>query len=414
MVQPIVAGIVAAITGFSSSFAIVLAGLAAVGASQSQSASGLLVICVAQGLIAIVLSIAYRVPLKFAWSTPGAALLVATAGVTGRFGEAVAAFIVAAALIVLVGLVPALERLIARIPRPISSAMLAGILLPLCLAPVQAAVGADTWFLAVPVIVVWLVLYRLAPRWAVPAAILLTAVLLAVTAGSGWLRGAHLAPQLDFVAPEFNPLVVVSLAIPLFIVTMAGQNIPGAAILNNFGYRPPVRAALVGSGALSGIGALLGGITINLAALTQALTAGPEASPDRNRRWIAPVSAGTTYIVLGLLAGVATAFVAASPPILIEAVAGLALLSALIGAVTGAIEEPAHRLAAIVTFLVTASGIVVVGIGSAFWGLLIGAVVMLWLGWTRRRSGDGPSGQSLRPRRSNSGSITASRPRKSR
>ena len=361
-----------------------LAGLAAVGASESQSASGLLIICVAQGVLAIVLSAVYRVPLKFAWSTPGAALLVATAGVTGRFAEAVTAFIVAAALIVLVGLWPALERLIGRIPRPVSNAMLAGILFPLCLAPVQAAVQIP--LLAVPVILVWLALYRLAPRWAVPAAIVLAGILLAVTVDSGWLRGAHLLPRLDFVTPEFDPVVVVSLAIPLFIVTMAGQNIPGAAILNNFGYSTPVRAALIGSGALSGIGALFGGITINLAALTQALTAGPEASQDRTKRWVAPVSAGGTYIVLGLLAGVATAFVAASPPILIEAVAGLALLSALIGAVATAMEVPAHRLAAIATFLVTASGIVVVGIGSAFWGLVVGAVVMLWLGWRRHRS----------------------------
>jgi benzoate membrane transport protein len=362
----------------------VLAGLAAVGATESQSASGLLVICVAQGVLSIVLSAVYRVPLKFAWSTPGAALLVATAGVTGRFAEAVAAFIVAAALIVLVGLWPALERLIGRIPRPVSNAMLAGILFPLCLAPVQAAVQIP--LLAVPVILVWLVLYRLAPRWAVPAAIVLAGILLAVTVDSGWLRGANLLPQLDFVAPKFDLMVVVSLAIPLFIVTMAGQNIPGAAILNNFGYRAPVRAALIGSGVLSGVGALFGGITVNLAALTQALTAGPEAHQDRNRRWVAPVAAGGTYVVLGLLAGVATAFVAASPPILIEAVAGLALLSALIGAVTAAVEEPAHRLAAIATFLVTASGIVIVGIGSAFWGLLVGAVVMLWLGWRRHRS----------------------------
>jgi len=362
----------------------VLAGLAALGATESQSASGLLVICVVQGLLSIVVSAVYRVPVKFAWSTPGAALLVATAGVTGRFAEAVAAFIVAAALILLVGLWPALERLIARIPRPVSNAMLAGILLPLCLAPVKAAVAIPV--LAIPVILVWLVLFKLAPRWAVPAAIVLAGVLLAVTAGSGWLAGAHLAPQLVFVEPVFDPLVVVSLAIPLFIVTMAGQNIPGAAILNNFGYRAPVRSALVSSGVLSGVGAMFGGITVNFAALTQALTAGPEASPDRSRRWIAPVAAGGTYIALGLLAGFATAFVTASPPLLIEAVAGLALLSALVGAAVAAVEDAAHRFAAILTFLVTASGIVVGGVGSAFWGLLVGGVVMLWLSWGDRRA----------------------------
>lgn len=287
MVQPIVAGIVAALTGFASSFAIVLAGLTAVGATESQAASGLLVMCLAQGALSIVLSVAYRVPVKFAWSTPGAALLVATAGVTGHFGEAVGAFIVAALLIVIVGLWPALERLITRIPRPIANAMLAGILFPLCLAPIKAAVEIP--LLAIPVILVWLILYRLAPRWAVPSAIVLAIVLLVVTVGPGWAGSAQLFPVLDFVQPTFDPLIAVSIAIPLFIVTMAGQNIPGAAILNNFGYRAPVRAALVGSGGLSAVSALFGGLTINFAALTQALTAGPEASPDHRKRWIAPV-----------------------------------------------------------------------------------------------------------------------------
>lgn len=382
MTQPIIAGIVAAITGFSSSFAIVLAGLAAVGATHSEQSSGLLVICFAQGLLSIVLSTVYRVPILFAWSTPGAALLVATVGVTGHFAEAIGAFIVAAALVVLVGFWPALERLIGRIPRPLANAMLAGILFPLCLAPIKAAVAIP--LLALPVIVVWLVLYRLAPRWAVPAAIVLAGVLLAVTVGPGWADGANLVPQLQFVAPVFDPFVVLSLAVPLFIVTMAGQNIPGAAILQNFGYQAPMRSVLVGSGALSGIGALFGGITVNFAALTQALTAGPEAHADRHKRWIAPVAAGATYIVLGLLAGVAAAFVAASPPILIEAVAGLALLSALVGAVVAAVADVNSRLAAVLTFLITASGIVVAGIGSAFWGLLAGAIVLMWFGWKRR------------------------------
>jgi benzoate membrane transport protein len=206
---------------------VVLAGLVAVGATDAQAASGLLVVCVAQGVLSIALSVAYRVPLKFAWSTPGAALLVATAGITGRFAEAVAAFVVAAALIVLAGLWPALGRLIARIPRPIANAMLAGILFPLCLAPVTAAVELP--MLAIPVVIVWLVLMRLAPRWAVPAAIVLAGILLAVTVDSGWMATADLAPRVELVVPSFDPLVVVSIALPLFVVTMAGQNIPGAA-----------------------------------------------------------------------------------------------------------------------------------------------------------------------------------------
>jgi benzoate membrane transport protein len=387
MIQPIVAGIVASLTGFASSFAIVLAGLTAVGATESQAASGLFVMCVAQGLLSIVVSVVYRVPVKFAWSTPGAALLVATAGVTGHFDEAVGAFIVAAALIVIVGLWPALERLITRIPRPIANAMLAGILFPLCLAPVKAAVEIP--LLAIPVILVWLILYRLAPRWAVPASIVLAIVLLVVTVAPGWAGNARLLPALDFVAPSFDPLIVISIAVPLFIVTMAGQNIPGAAILNNFGYRAPVRAGLVSSGGLSAVAAIFGGLTVNFAALTQALTAGPEAGADHRKRWIAPLAGGGMDIVLGLLAGVATAFVSASPPILIEAVAGLALLGALVAAVVAAVEDASTRLAAVLTFLVTASGIVVGGIGSAFWGLIAGGIVLSWLGWRRRSRAEG-------------------------
>ncbi len=382
--QPIVAGVVAAITGFSSSFAIVLAGLTAVGASPAQAASGLLVTCVAQGILAILLSTIYRTPLKFAWSTPGAALLVATAGITGRFGEAVAAFVVAASLIVLVGLWPTLGRLIARIPSPISSAMLAGILFPLCLAPVTASVQIPA--LALPVVVLWLLLIRVAAKWAVPGAIALAAILLATTVDRAWLTGAALLPGLQFAAPEFDPVVVVSIALPLFVVTMAGQNIPGAAILVNYGFEPRVRPALVGSGVLSAVSAPLGGITINLAALTQALTAGPEAATDPARRWIATVASGSTYIVLGLFAGVATAFVAASPPLLIQAVAGLALLGAFGSAVTAAVQNTDARLPAIATFLITASGITVVGVGSAFWGLVVGGLVMVLLGARRGRT----------------------------
>lgn len=373
--QPIATGLVATVTGFASTFAILLAGLAAVGADAAQASSGLLAVCLAIGIGTIVLSLRHRIPLMLAWSTPGAALLVATAGVTDRFGEAVAAFLVAAALIMLTGLWPALGRLVARIPRSIAGAMLAGIVFPLALAPVQAAVEMP--LLALPIIVLWLVLFRWAPRWATPAALILAVVLVAVTAGDGWLEGARLAPQVVAVVPEFDPMVVLSIALPLYIVTMAGQNLPGMAVVSSFGYPVPSRSALLTSGAGSALGAFGGGITVNLAAITAALAAGPEGAPEPERRWIASLSAGAGYLLLAPLAGVAAAFVAASPPLLIQSVAGLALLSALVGAVVSAVEVPRQRTAAIATFLVTASGIAVVGIGSAFWGLLVGGVVLL-------------------------------------
>ncbi len=173
---------------------------------------------------------------------------------------------------------------------------------------------------------------------------------------------------------------------------MAGQNVPGFAVLRTFGYEnPPARAMLTAAGLATTIGSFFGAYALNLSAITAAMMAGPDAHPDRDRRWIATVSSGVAYLVLGLAAGAATALVSASPPILIEAVAGLALLGALISSVTAALEEPQHRIVAIVTFLVVASGIQLLNIGSAFWGLIVGAVVMLVLGVGRRRRASGTS-----------------------
>jgi benzoate membrane transport protein len=260
--------------------------------------------------------------------------------------------------------------------------MLAGILFPICLAPVQAAVQLPAQ--ALPIVLTWLVLMRLAPRWAVPVAMAVTIVVISISAGSGWLSSAELAPQLVFVPPVFDPAVIVSVGVPLFIVTMAGQNVPGFAVMKTFDYTVPHRAVFVGTGLASGAATLFGGHVINLAAITAAIMASPEAGSDRRRRWIAPLTAGIAYLALGLGAGVATALVSAAPSILIVAVAGLAVLGALVASVTAAFEEPRNHLAAITTFLVVASGVVILNIGSAFWGLLVGGAVMLWLTWRRK------------------------------
>jgi benzoate membrane transport protein len=343
-----------------------------------------LALCALVGIVCIVLPWYFRMPISFAWSTPGAALLITAGSTTDDFGAAVGAFLVCGTLIVLTGLWPALGRAITSIPKPIASAMLAGILFPICLAPVTASVEQP--LLAIPVVVVWLVLFRLAPRWAVPAAMVVAAVGIALTAGTGWLSVSSSQPALLFVAPTFDPLVIVSLGLPLFIVTMAGQNVPGFVVLSTFGYRPPPRAILVGSGLATAVGSVFGAHNVNLAAITAALMASPEAHLDARKRWIATVSSGVAYLALGLGAGFATALVTASPPILITAVAGLALLAALVTSVTGALENQRHRITAIATFLVTASGISVLGIGSAFWGLVVGGAFMLWLGWGKRRA----------------------------
>jgi benzoate membrane transport protein len=379
--HPITAGIVASITGFASSFALLIAGLRAVGATEAEAASGLLVLCVFQGLLAIGLSVRYRFPLSFAWSTPGAALLVAAHKTTGDFHAAVGAFLLCGVLLLATGLWPWLARTMTRIPRPIASAMLAGILFPICLAPVQAAVQLP--LLALPPIVVWLVLTRLAPRWAVAGAVVVTAV--AVVLSGPHIAAVHLLPTLRVVAPAFEPFVLVGLGIPLYIVTMAGQNVPGFAVLRTFGYEhPPARAMLTATGVATSIGSVFGAYALNLSAITAAMMAGPDAHPDPERRWIATVSSGSAYLLIGLGAGAATALVAASPPILIESVAGLALFGALISSVAAALEDAEHRVVAVVTFLVVASGIQLLNIGSAFWGLVVGGIVMVVLTVGRR------------------------------
>jgi benzoate membrane transport protein len=262
--------------------------------------------------------------------------------------------------------------------------MLAGILFPICLAPVTATVQEP--LLALPIVLVWLVLFRFAPRWAVPAAVVVTIVVVALTSSGVDLSGARALPVLAPVLPGVDAGIVFGLGIPLYLVTMAGQNVPGFAVLRTFGYEhPPARAIFVATGAGNVLAAPFGGIALNLSAMTAAMVAGPDAHPDRDRRWVAAVAAGATLAVFGPLAGLATVIVAASPPILITAVAGLALLGALIGAITAALEEPAHRIVAIVTFLVAVSGVSIAGIGSAFWALLVGGIVMVWmLPWRRR------------------------------
>lgn len=380
IVQPIVAGIVGALTGFASSFAIVLAGLVAVGATPAQAASGLLILCVLQAFLAITLSWRTRLPISFAWSTPGAALLVSAQGATDSFAPAIGAFLLCGALVVLTGLWPALGRLITRIPPPITGAMLAGILFPLCLAPVNAALALPA--LAIPLVLVWLAVQRFSPRWAVPAALVVALVGMAVTSPASVLATAS-APGLTLVLPEWDPLVLVSLGLPLYVVTMAGQNLPGFAVLSTLGYdRLPVRGVLVGSGAATMLAAPFGGHALNLAALSAAIMAGPDASPEKNRRWIAAVSGGVVYLFLGLAAGAAAALVGENPPVLLEAVAGLALLGAFITGLVSAFEDTSARLPAAATFLVVASGVTIGGIGSAFWGLVVGGVLLVWL---RRR-----------------------------
>jgi benzoate membrane transport protein len=372
-VQALGQGLLVALVGYASSVAVVIQGLAAVGASVSQIASGLVVIGIANGLVAIAASWMMRMPISIAWSTPGMALLATTGAVAGGFPAAVAAFIVVGALIILTGLWTPLGRIVAAIPKPIASAMLAGILLKFCLAPFLA-IGKAPW-VAVAVLLTWLLFMRLARGYAVPAAVAVALAAMAFDAPFAGMAAADLIPHLDLVMPVFTWEAMVNIALPLFIVTMAGQNLPGLAALAAYNYRPRVAPLLLSTGAASVVGAPFGMPTINLAAITAALCAGPDAHADPTRRYVAGIFGGIGYVLLAALAGIAAVLVARSPPVLIEAVAGLALIGAFGSAIVNAVQDDDSRLPGLVTFLVTASGLSLFGIGSAFWGLVIGLAV---------------------------------------
>lgn len=384
LTRPIVAGVITALVGVTSSFAVVLTGLDAVGASPAQAASGLLALCVTMGVASIVLSVRYRMPITSAWSTPGAAVLAASAAVPGGWAAAVGAFLVSAGLILLTALWPRLGGMIARIPPSIAQAMLAGVILPLCIAPVSGLV-VNPWGV-IPVVVASLVLLRVAPRWAVPGAFVAAAIVVGVhLARTGAaLDPASLVPRLAFTAPQFTWGAVVGVALPLFLVTMASQNVPGVAVMRSFGYEVPWRPAMLVTGLGSAVGSVAGGHAINLAAISAALAAGPEAGPDPKRRWVAGVSTGASALVLGAFSAALVALVVVAPAAVIPSVAGIALLATLGAALQQAVDDPGERLPAVVTFVVAASGVAPLGVSAAFWALLAGLLVRAVLHVGRR------------------------------
>jgi benzoate membrane transport protein len=382
-VQPAVAGVVAAIIGFASSVAIVIAGLRAVGATRPQLVSGLLVLCLGMGVTGIVLCWRLRMPVSIAWSTPGAALLIAAGPVHGGYRAALGAFVFAGALTILAWLVRPFERLIASIPGPVASGLLAGVLLPICLAPARAVVSLPA--LAIPVVATWLFLRSVKPRVAVPGALVAATVAVAVDGRLGHGAFGHLLPSVTGAVPRFDLQTIASLGVPLFLVTMASQNLAGLSVLSLHGYRPRIGPILGSTGVVSTAIAPLGGHAVNLAAITAGLMAGPEAGDDPERRWIAGVAAGVTYLVLGPTAAVSSALIAHTPVVLVDGVAGLALLDALSGALSSALRDANHRDAALCTFVVTASGVSASGLDAPVLGLIAGLAALVLATVTRSR-----------------------------
>ena len=369
------AGFVAVLVGFTSSVAIVFQAALAFKATPEQLTSWMWALGLGMGLCSVIPSLWLRKPVMVAWSTPGAAVL-ATAGLTGGFSmnEAVGAFMLCAALITLFGVTGWFEQVMNRIPVAIASALLAGVLARFGL---QAFTAAQT---ALPLVVLMLLSYllvkRLSPRYTVPITLLFAIIYVAINDLFTTARIVFELARPVFVMPVFTWSAMVSLALPLFIVTMASQNLPGVAAIKAAGYDMPVSKIITLTGLATLVLAPFGAFALNLSAITAAICMGREAHPDVRKRYTAAVSCGLIYVVIGLLGGTFIGVLMSFPKELIAAIAGLALLGTIGSGLAAAVKDESQREAAIITFLVTLSGVVIAGVGSAFWGVVAGAIAL--------------------------------------
>lgn len=375
------AGFVTVLVGYTSSAAIIFEAARSAGASQAMIASWLMALGIAMGITCIGLSLRYKVPVVTAWSTPGAALLITSlSGVS--MAEAIGAFVFSAALIVLAGVTGWFEKALNRIPLPMAAAMLAGILVKFGINVFTAMQTELTLVLAM--FVAYLLAKRLLPRYAIVLVLLLGC---AIAAAQGLLQLGEVTLTLAtplWTTPQFNPGVLLGVGLPLFMVTMASQNIPGVATLHANGYRPPISALMTGTGVVNLLLAPFGCFAVNLAAITAALCMGRDAHEDPARRYLASVAAGAFYLLLGIFGATVGALFAAFPKALVLAIAGLALFGTIAGGLATAMKDDAMREPALITFLITASGVSLAGIGSAFWGLVGGVLALLILNARRK------------------------------
>lgn len=370
----VVAGFVTVLVGFTSSAAIVFQAAQAAGANAAQTASWMWALGLGMGLTCILLSLRYRMPVVTAWSTPGAAMLTASAAGL-PLDQAIGAFVVSAILISLAGFSGLFERVIGRIPVSIASGMLAGVLLRFGM---DAFAALETQFgLALAMIAAYLVMRRWWPRYAVVVTLLVGA-LLALAQGRLDLAGVRMQlAEPVWITPAFSVNALVSVAIPLFIVTMASQNVPGIAVARGSGYVLPVSPVVGWTGLANLVLAPFGAFALNLAAITAAICMGREAHEDPARRYVAAVAAGVFYLIVGVFGATVAAVFDAFPKALIVVIAGLALLGTIGNGLAAALADENEREPALLTFLVTASGISLFGIKSAFWGLVAGVIALL-------------------------------------
>ena len=380
-----VAGFVAVLVGFTSSVAIVFQAAQSFGATPAQITSWIWALGLGMGLCSLVPSLLLRKPVMVAWSTPGAAVL-ATAGAAGSFsmGEAVGAFMVCSALVILVGATRALERVADRIPMEIASALLAGVLARF---GIQAFAAAQT---ALPLVLLmvgtYLVARRMAARYAVVITLVAGILWVLMTGQMAWFMEPVRLAMPVFVAPQWSVSAIVSLAIPLFVVTMASQNLPGMAVIRASGYELPVSRLITMTGWASLVLAPFGAFALNFSAITAAICMGPEAHEDRSKRYTAAASCGAIYIVIGLFGALVTGLLTSFPNELVVAIAGIALLSTIGNGLASALRDERHREPALITFLVTLSGITLMDIGSAFWGVVAGSLALFVQQYKQSRS----------------------------
>ncbi|MBB3235872.1 benzoate/H(+) symporter BenE family transporter [Phyllobacterium endophyticum] len=367
----IASAVVAAVVGFGGTLALIIAAAQALGATQEQTASWVTAVCLAMFAATGYLSWRYKMPVITAWSTPGLALIGSSIGFT--MPQATGAFIVTAIAIILTGLIKPVSAFVSRIPASIASGMLAGVLFAFVAAAART-IPIDPLFV-LPLILLFFVIRLFNPAMAV-LAVLFGGVIYAFVSGRvESVPGIELS-TLTMIVPVFDMRAMIGLALPLYLVTMASQNLPGFAVLRAAGYEPPTAAALQVTGLVSLITAPFGAHTSNMAAISAAICTGPDAHPDPAKRWLTGPFYALSYLIFAIFGASLVALFAVLPPPLIALVAGLALIGAFINALTLALTIEHERLAAIVTFAVTASGITIAGIGSAFWALAAGLLVI--------------------------------------
>lgn len=377
--------LIAALIGFGGTIALVVQAMRTLGASVEQTGSAVTALCLGIAVAGALMSLRLRMPVVLAWSTPGAALLAATApGLS--WPVAVGCFLAAALLMVGLGAIPALGRIAERIPSSVASAMLAGVLLPFCLGLFR--VGAGDPLLVALLVGVFVIARQRVPLYAL-LLVLAAGFLLTLARGdvahllSGPIFGALLP-----VWPQFDAQAILSVGVPLFLVTLVSQNLPGVVVLRTAGYAPPAGKFLAGTGLMSVLMAPFGAHAVNLAAITAAICTSDEAHPDRGRRWMVGVIYAGFYLLLALFSPVLVRLFLALPPEVIAALTGVALIPALIGAIDTMLSRADDRDAAILTFLATGSGLAVFGLGSAFWGLLVGFFALAAKRWLRKARRD--------------------------